>query len=99
MKENSLKVLAYLQEADAEGRDVTAVDIADALELGQRTVNGILTAAFQKHVKIVDGEKVNVPLITRIAVEGKQEDGKPFPKIIKLTEEGRTFDPTAEENK
>ena len=84
MKENSLKVFNYLKEV--KGQDVTAADIAEALSLETRSVNGIVTA-FQKK-----GYSVRIP------AEILLEDGTHKPvKFISLTDAGMEFDPTAAE--
>lgn len=46
MKENSKKVLNYLKEVN--GQDVTAADVAAALGLEKRSVDGIFTSAIQR---------------------------------------------------
>ena len=84
-----------------EDENVTAKDIATALELDPRKVNGIITAAFQRHREEVDGEKVIVPLMERVEgeLEIETEDGKlkhETVKFIKLTEAGRAFVPEVE---
>ena len=43
MKENSKKVLEYLKTV--AGQNVTAADVADALGLEKRSVEGIFTSA------------------------------------------------------
>lgn len=47
LKENSKKVYDFVKDND--GKDFTAQDIADATGLTVRTVNGIVTSAFQRH--------------------------------------------------
>ena len=46
MKENSKKVLNYLKEI--AGENVTAADVAAALGLEKRSVDGIFTSAIQR---------------------------------------------------
>jgi transcriptional regulator GlxA family with amidase domain len=46
MKENSKKVLEYLKTIN--GQDVTAADVAEALGLEKRSVDGIFTSAIQR---------------------------------------------------
>ena len=46
MKENSKKVLNYLKEIN--GENVTAADVAEALGLEKRSVDGIFTSAIQR---------------------------------------------------
>lgn len=96
MKENSIKIYNYVKEHEEE--NITAKDIAEALGLDPRSVNGSITAAFQRHREEVDGEKVIIPLMTRVDGEIEiinEEDGTvkhQSTKFIKLTEEGRNFD-------
>ena len=45
MKENSKKVFNYLKQIN--GTDVTAADVAEALGLEKRSVDGIFTSAIQ----------------------------------------------------
>lgn len=90
LKENSRKVLDYVKAND--GKNMTAADIAEGTGLEVRSVNGIVTSAFQKK-----GLMVRTP--AEIEVE---EDGKVTHKAVKfisLTDEGRAFDPDAEEEK
>ena len=83
MKENSRKVFEYVKEHD--GENMTAADIAEATGLEVRSVNGIVTSAFQKK-----------GLMERIPGEVELEDGTHKAiKIIKLTEAGMAFDPEA----
>lgn len=94
LKENSKIVFDWVKEHD--GQDFTAQDIADATGLGVKTVNGIVTSAFQRHK---DKDKNEVPLMVRVPAE------LPDPatglhkaiKFIQLTDAGRAFDPDAEE--
>ena len=46
MKENSKKVLNYLKSIN--GAQVTAQDVADALDIPKRSVDGIFTSAIQR---------------------------------------------------
>ena len=50
MKENSKKVLNYLKENN--GASVTAADVAEALGLEKRSVDGIFTSAIQRRVLV-----------------------------------------------
>lgn len=94
MKENARIVLKYL--LDHDGENFTAADIAEETGLNVKSVNGILTQAFQRHRDPVTKEIV--PLIERVPAELEMtdEDGnithKPI-KLIVLTDEGRDFDP------
>ena len=85
MSENSRKVFDYMMSIG--DTDVTANDIATALGLSPKSVNGIITQAFQKK-----------GLMERIPAEMENPDGTHKPiKLIKLTEAGRNLDPDAEE--
>lgn len=85
MKENSKNVLNYLK--DNAKVDLTAADVAEALSLEKRQVDGIFTSAIQRK-----GLGVRVP------AEMTLEDGTHKPiKLLKLTEAGMAFDPDATE--
>ena len=78
------KVLVFLQENN--GADLTAADVAAALGLEKRSVDGIFTSAIQRK-----GLGVRVP------AEIELEDGTHKAiKLLKLTEAGMAFDPNAE---
>ena len=87
LKENSRKVLDYVKAND--GTNMTAADIAAGTGLEVKQVNGIVTSAFQKK-----------GLMQRTPAEVQLEDGThKAVKFISLTEEGKSFDPDAEETK
>ena len=89
LTENSLKVLEYVRAHD--GENMTAADIAEGTELKVTSVNGIVTSAFQKK-----GLMVRTPA----EIEVTDEEGKVSHKTVKfisLTDEGRNFDPNADE--
>ena len=94
MNDNSKKVLKFVKDHD--GEDFTAQDIADALNMKPRSVNGIITSAFQRHK---NAAKEEVPLMVRVPAEiVDPETGLHKPvKFIQLTDEGREFDPEAED--
>lgn len=95
LKENSKKVFNYVKEHEEEL--ITAADIAAGVGLETRQVNGIVTAAFQRH-KDANGDPQ--PLMEREPAEVQLEDGTHKPvKFIKLTDAGRAFDPEAPEEK
>ena len=99
MKENSILVFDYVKAHEDE--NITAKDIAAALGLDPRQVNGIITAAFQRHREEHNDEKIVVPLMERVEgeLEIETEDGKvkhETVKFIKLTDAGRQFVPEAE---
>lgn len=83
MKDNSKKVLNYLKEIN--GTDVTSADVAAALDLEKRSVDGIFTSAIQRK-----GLGVRVP------AEIELEDGThKAVKFLQLTPAGMSFDPDA----
>ena len=83
MKENSKKVLEYLKGIN--GADVTAADVAEALGLEKRSVDGIFTSAIQRK-----GLGVRTP------AEIELEDGTHKPvKFIQATEAGLAYDHAA----
>ena len=85
MSEKTVKVLNYLKEID--GSNVTAADIADALDMEKKSVDGIVTSGLQRK-----------GLAERIPSEIELEDGThKAVKILKLTEAGMAFDPNAVE--
>ena len=73
MKENSKIVFNYVKEHEAE--DITAADITEATGLPVKSVNGIITSAFQKK-----------GIMERVEADVVAEDGtKKTVKLIKLT--------------
>lgn len=84
MKENSKKVLNYLKGIN--GEQITAADVASALGLEKRQVDGIFTSAIQRK-----GLGVRTP------AEIELEDGTHKQvKFLSLTSEGMAFDPDAD---
>lgn len=84
MKENSRKVFDYLKKVN--GEDVTAADVAAALNLEKKTVDGCFTSAIQRK-----GLGVRVP------AEVELEDGTHASvKFLRLTDEGLSYDPDAD---
>ena len=80
LKENSKNIFNYVKEHEDE--NITAQDIADALGLGVKQVNGSVTSAFQRK-----------GLMERVESERTLEDGTHAKvKFIKLTDLGRAFD-------
>ena len=87
LKENARKVFDYVKSLN--GDNVTAADIAEAVGLEVRQVNGIITSAFQRK-----------ELMERVPAEITNPDGTHTPvKLIRLTEKGKAFDPDAVEEK
>ena len=81
MKENSKAVLNYLKKMN--GKKVTAEDVAEALGLEKRQVDGIFTSALQRKSYGV-----------RIPAEIELEDGSHKQvKFLQLTPEGMELDP------
>ncbi len=94
LKENSRKVYDYVKAHD--GEDMTAADIAAGTGLEVKSVNGIVTSAFQRHTVLVGEEKVAQPLMERVPAEIQLEDGThKAVKFIRLTDAGREFNPEA----
>ena len=82
--ENSKKIFEYLQ---ANEGDYTAADVAEALDLPKKTVDGAFTSAIQRK-----GLGVRTP------AEIEMEDGSHKPvKFLSLTPAGMAFDPDATE--
>ena len=83
MKENSKKVLEYLKKVN--GQNVTSADVAEALGLEKRSVDGIFTSAIQRK-----GLGIRTP------AEIELEDGTHKAiKFLSLTDEGMNFDPNS----
>ena len=87
LKPNSIAVFNFVKEND--GADFTAQDIADALGLEVKSVNGIVTSAFQKK---------GLMLREEAEIELADNSHKKV-KFIRLTDAGREFDPEATESK
>lgn len=85
MKENSKKVLEYLKTIGSA--NVTAADVAEALGMEKRSVDGIFTSAIQRK-----------SLGVRVPAEIELEDGSHKQvKFLTLTDAGMAYDPDAEE--
>lgn len=83
LKENSKLVYNFVKEN--EGKNMTAADIAEGTGLEVRSVNGIVTSAFQRK-----------GLMERVPAEIALEDGThKAVKFIRLTDAGKEFDPEA----
>lgn len=85
MSENSRKVLEYLKEH--HGEQMTAEDVANALGLEKRSVDGIFTSAIQRK---------NLGIRTPAEVELETGFHREV-KLLSLTEEGLNFDPDAQD--
>jgi hypothetical protein len=80
MKENTKKVFEFLRTVN--GQNVTAADVAEALGLEKRSVDGIFTSAIQKK-----GFGIRVP------AEIELDDGShKAVKFLQLTDAGMTLD-------
>lgn len=85
MSDKTRQVLDYLKGLD-KSDNVTSADIAQALDIPKKSVDGIVTAGLQRK-----------GLAERIPAEIENADGSHKPvKFIKLTDEGYAFDPDAE---
>jgi len=85
MKENSKNVFMYLKEHN--GENLTAADVAKALGLEKKQVDGIFTAAIQRK-----------QLGVRIPAEVELSDGTHKAiKLLTLNEAGMAFDPDKED--
>ena len=85
MKENTKKVIKYLQGLGTSD-NVTAQDVADALGLEKRSVDGIFTSAIQRKA-----------LGLREEAEIELEDGTHKKvKFLKLTDAGYAVDVDAD---
>jgi uncharacterized protein YndB with AHSA1/START domain len=83
LKPNSKIVFNYVKEHQDD--KITAADIAEGTGLEVRSVNGIVTSAFQKK-----------GLMERVEAEVELEDGSHKKvKFIRLTADGEAFDPDA----
>lgn len=79
MKENTKRVFEYLKKVND---NVTAADVADALGLEKKSVDGIFTSAIQKK-----GYGVRIP------AEVELDNGSHRPvKFLKLTDAGMALD-------
>ena len=84
VSEKSLLVLDYLKGIGDE--NVTASDIAKALDMTDKTVVGVINAGLIR----------NKNLVERVPAQIELEDGTVKPvKFIKLTEAGKNYDHAA----
>ena len=84
VKPNTIKVINYLEEIN--GTNVTAADVAEAVGLEKRQVDGIFTSAIQRK-----------GLGVRTLAEIELEDGTHQQvKFLSLTPAGMAYDPTAD---
>lgn len=82
LKPNTIAVINYLKEVN--GQNVTAADVAEALGLEKRTVDGIFTSAIQrKELGIRTPAEIELPDGTHKQV-----------KFLSLTDAGMAFDTT-----
>lgn len=87
MSENTLNVLNYLKKTTAAGQDVTATDVAEALGVDVKVVNGAFTSGIQRKEM---GE--------RIAAEVEVTDvngnvSHKAVKLLRLNDKGMAFTP------
>lgn len=84
LKPNTIAVINYLKEVN--GQNVTAADVAEALGLEKRTVDGIFTSAIQrKELGVRTPAEIELP-------DGSHKQVK----FLSLTEAGMNFDTTAD---
>ena len=87
LKPNSKLVYDYVKANG--GSNITAADIAEGTGLEVKSVNGIVTSAFQRK-----------GLMERVPAEIELEDGShKAVKFVRLTEAGEAFDENAVEEK
>jgi hypothetical protein len=79
---NARTVFDYVKAAG--DKNITAADIANGTGLAPKTVNGVVTSAFQRK-----GLMERIP--ATVEIDGEQK----AVKFIKLTAEGKAFDPDA----
>lgn len=85
VKENTKKVITYLK--GVKGQNVTSADVAEALDLEKRQVDGIFTSAIQRK-----------NLGIRTAAEIELDDGShKTVKFLSLNDAGMAFDVDAED--
>lgn len=88
MSEKTRTVWEFLKAN--QGADLTAADIAEALGMEKRSVDGIVTSGLQRK-----GLSVRTETEVQVEDEGKVSHKKV--KFITLTDEGLAYDPDAEE--
>ncbi len=93
LSEKSQVVFDYLVTND--GTDMTATDIADALGLEVKSVNGIITRGLGER-KNKEGEVTMPALAKRVETAIKTDEGSKTVKFIVLTDEGKSFESDAE---
>lgn len=86
MSVNTANVLNYLKKTTAAGQDVTATDVAEALGVDVKVVNGAFTSGIQRK-----GLGVRIP--AEVEVEGGLHKAV---KLLRLTDEGMAFTPEDE---
>lgn len=84
MKENTRKIFDYLKEN--HGQDMTAADVAEALGLEVRSVNGSFTSFQKKGWGVREEAEIELDDKTHKKV-----------KFLRLTEAGLALDPDAAE--
>ena len=82
MKENTRKIFDYIKAHD--GEDMTAADVAEALGLDVRSVNGSFTSFQKKGYGVREEAEIQLEDGTHKKV-----------KFLRMTDAGRAFDPDA----
>ena len=77
LSENAQKILAYL--TSVEGQNITLDDMAEALEIDKRKVNGAFNALVRKDLCVRNTATIEAPVTV---------------KYLVLTDEGMAFDPS-----
>lgn len=89
MSDNSVKILKYLQSIGDE--DVTAADVADALGLSVKVVNGAFTMSIAMATQVKKNPNV-VPLGFRQVATVEFTDGSTGEvTFLKLTDAGKNY--------
>ena len=83
MKQATKDIFNYIKTHD--GEDFTAKDIAEALDMNVKSVNGSVTSFQRKEYAYREEAEMELP-------DGTHEKVK----LIRLTPEGKSYDPAAE---
>lgn len=85
ISEKGLVVLNYIKEN--EGTNMTAADIAEALDMDVKSVNPIITSS------LIGTKEPKKNLVERVPATIELEDGTPKAvKFVKITEAGKAYD-------
>ena len=84
LTENSRKVFDYIKSVN--GKDITSADVAEALGMEKRSVDGVFTGLQRKGLGKRTAAEMELPDGTHKAI-----------KLLSLTDAGMAFDPDAAE--